>query len=191
MIPWDKPKVYAYYAQQGWSKDDVDFNIFEVYSEDSTNHTAFDPTSIMEYADPGLADDRVVRDRLEHRAIGDSTVDFMRQQYPKGSPGTVELDRRRAAGRWPTWRRAARSTPTISTVGTAATHIMTTEGPSDTVLTLHGPNDPGAVLAWDDDRGRGERPHRAQAVAGRVLAVRAPQGHRRPGTYTVGVKSRR
>ena len=30
-IPWDKPKVYAYYAQQGWSKDDVDTNIFEVY----------------------------------------------------------------------------------------------------------------------------------------------------------------
>ena len=24
-IPWDKPKVYAYYAQQGWNKDDVDF----------------------------------------------------------------------------------------------------------------------------------------------------------------------
>ena len=24
VIPWDKPKVYAYYAQQGWSKDDVD-----------------------------------------------------------------------------------------------------------------------------------------------------------------------
>jgi len=52
VIPWDKPKVYAYYAQQGWSKDDVDFNIFAVYSEDSTNHTSFDPTSIMEYTIP-------------------------------------------------------------------------------------------------------------------------------------------
>ncbi len=51
-IPWDKPKVYAYYAQQGWDKDDVDFNIFQLYTEDSTNHTAFDPTSIMEYAVP-------------------------------------------------------------------------------------------------------------------------------------------
>ena len=40
-------------------------------------------------------------------------------------------------------------------VATRATHIMTTEGPSDTVLTLHGPNDSGAVLAWDDDRGKG------------------------------------
>ena len=69
---------------------------------------------------------------------------------------------------------------------------MTTEGPSDTVLTLHGPNDPGAVLAWDDDRGQGaQRAHRAQAAAGRVLADGAAQGHPRPGTYTIGVKARR
>ena len=51
-IPWDKPRVYAYYAQQGWSHDDVDTNIFDVYAEETTNHTAFDPTSIMEYAIP-------------------------------------------------------------------------------------------------------------------------------------------
>jgi hypothetical protein len=51
-IPWDKQKVYAYYAQQGWSQADVDSNIFDVYTEDSTNHTAFDATSIMEYAIP-------------------------------------------------------------------------------------------------------------------------------------------
>jgi hypothetical protein len=30
---------------------------------------------------------------------------------------------------------------------------MITEGPSDTVLTSHGSADPGAVLAWDGDRG--------------------------------------
>jgi hypothetical protein len=36
-FPWDKPKVYAYYAQQGWSPDDVDFNIFDVYDEDEKN----------------------------------------------------------------------------------------------------------------------------------------------------------
>ena len=60
-------------------------------------------------------------------------------------------------------------------VASAATHIMTTEGPSDTVLTSHGSADPGAVLAWDDDRGSArQRPHRAKATAGRVLAVRAP-----------------
>ena len=51
-IPWDKPKVYAHYAQQGWSIADVDSNIFAVYDEDDTNFTTFDPTSIMQYAVP-------------------------------------------------------------------------------------------------------------------------------------------
>jgi hypothetical protein len=36
--PWDKPKVYAYYAQQGWKKADVDFNIFQVYKKVSLNY---------------------------------------------------------------------------------------------------------------------------------------------------------
>src|SRR6266508_2082650 len=81
LIPWDKPKVYAYYAQQGWTPDDVDDNIFEVYSEDSTNHTVFDPTSIMEYAIPDSL-------TVGSYAIGWNTSlsatdeGFMRQQYP-------------------------------------------------------------------------------------------------------------
>ena len=33
---------------------------------------------------------------------------------------------------------------------------MTTDGPGDTVLTLHGPDDAGAILTWDDDRGKGK-----------------------------------
>jgi len=60
-------------------------------------------------------------------------------------------------------------------VASVATHIMTIEGPCDAVLTLHRLADPGAVLAWDDDRGRAANgPHRAKAAAGPVLAVRAP-----------------
>ena len=179
VIPWDKPKVYAYYALQGWSKDDVDTNIFEVYSEDSTNHTEFDPTSIMEYAIP----DSLTKGSY---SIGWNTelsaldVEFMRQQYPQGGAGTVELD---VGG-----SRVAADLAASGEVDTyhfavvkAATYIMSTEGPSDTVLTLHGPSDPGAVLAWDDDRGQGaQRPHRAQAGARRLLAERAPQGHPRP-----------
>jgi len=58
---------------------------------------------------------------------------------------------------------------------TRTAHIMTIEGPCDAVLTLHRLADPGAVLAWDDDRGRAANgPHRAKAAAGPVLAVRAP-----------------
>jgi hypothetical protein len=186
-IPWDKPKVYAYYAQQNWSAADVDSNIFEVYSEDSTNHTAFDPTSIMEYAVPDSL-------TIGSYAIGWNTefspqdIEFMRRQYPRGSAGTVEL----TVG-------GPRTSADLSTSGevdayhfdvaAAATHIMTTEGPGDTVLTLHGPNDPGAVLAWDDDRGRGlnARIVRKLLPGSYWLSVR----HKNPaatGQYTIGVK---
>ena len=186
-IPWDKPKVYAYYAQQGWSQADVDFNIFEVYAEDTTNHTSFDPTSIMEYAIPDAL-------TIGSYAIGWNTtlsptdIEFMRRQYPKNAPSNVEL----AVG-------AARTSADLSVSGevdtyhfdiaAAATYIMNTEGPSDTVLTLHGPSDPGAVLAWDDDRGKGKNARIVRKLfpGSYWLSVR----HKDPaatGTYTIGVK---
>jgi hypothetical protein len=186
-IPWDKPKVYAYYAQQSWSQADVDFNIFDLYTEESTNHTAFDATSIMEYAIPDSL-------TVGSYSIGWNTdfspadVEFMRRQYPRGASGSVEL----TVG-------AARTSAALSVggevdtyhfeVATAATHIMTTEGPSDTVLTLHGPNDAGAVVAWDDDRGKGlnARIVRNLHPGSYWLSVR----HKNPaavGQYTIGVK---
>ncbi len=186
-IPWDKEKVYAHYAQQGWSRDDVDFNLFALYAEDSTNHTAFDPSSIMEYAIPDSL-------TVGSYSIGWNTdfsatdVEFMRRQYPKGSLGMVEL----AVG-------AARTSADLSVggevdtyhfdVAAAAMHVMTTEGPSDTVLTLHGPNDPGAVLAWDDDRGKGlnARIVRKLFPGSYWLSVRHKSAAS-TGSYTVGVK---
>lgn len=188
-IPWDKEKVYAYYAQQGWSREDVDFNIFEVYSADSTNHSAFDPTSIMEYAVPDSL-------TVGSYSIGWNTtlsatdIEFMRRQYPKGSLGMVEL----VVG-------AAQTNADLSTggevdtyhfnVAAAATFIMTTAGPGDTVLTLHGPNDPGAILAWDDDRGRGlnARIVRKLFPGSYWLSVRHKDSTA-TGVYTVGVKKR-
>lgn len=52
-IPWDKPKVYAYYAEtNGWGPDKVDRNIFKRYEASTTNFSAYDPNSIMNYAVP-------------------------------------------------------------------------------------------------------------------------------------------
>ena len=113
VIPWDKPKVYAYYAQQGWSKADVDFNIFQVYSEDSTNHTTFDPTSIMEYAIPDSADDRFLCDRLEYRAIGPGPrlhAEAVPEEFARVCRNSSPTGHRSMR----IWRRAARWTPTIS-----------------------------------------------------------------------------
>ncbi|MGH9272796.1 MAG: M12 family metallopeptidase [Ilumatobacteraceae bacterium] len=189
-IPWDKPKVYAYYAQQGWSKSDVDFNIFDTYAADITNHTSFDSASIMQYAVPDSL-------TVGSFAIGWNTtlsatdVEFMRRQYPAGATGVQELV---ADG--------ARVETDLTTGGevdtfhfdvpSAATHIMSTQGPSDTVLTLHGPTDPGAVLAWDDDRGRGTNARivRKLQPGEYWLTVR----HKDPtatGTYSVGLTTRK
>jgi hypothetical protein len=186
-IPWDKPKVYAYYAQQNWSKADVDSNIFEVYSEDSTNHTQFDPTSIMEYAIPDSL-------TIGSYAVGWNTelsatdIAFMKRQYPQNAPAVTDL----TVG-------GPRVTADLATAGEVdtyhflvdapATHIMTTEGPTDTVLTLHGPDDPGAVVTWDDDHGRGlnARIVRKLRPGQYWLTVR----HKVPtatGQYTIGVK---
>ena len=188
-IPWDKPKVYAYYAQQGWSHADVDSNIFEVYSEESTNHSAFDPTSIMEYAVPDSL-------TIGSYAIGWNTtfsqtdIDFMRRQYPKNMPAKVEL---------------TVDGPRVSTdiavsgevdtyhfdIQSAATYVMNTEGPSDTVLTLHGPNDAGAILAWDDDAGKGlnARIVRKLQPGSYWLTVRHKLATG-TGSYSIGVKKR-
>jgi hypothetical protein len=51
-IQWNKQKVYDDLAIQGWSRGDVDHNIFDKYSASSTNYTAFDPRSIMAYQVP-------------------------------------------------------------------------------------------------------------------------------------------
>ncbi|CAN5682031.1 hypothetical protein BH24ACT5_BH24ACT5_11460 [soil metagenome] len=189
-IPWNTTKVYAYYAQQGWSPADVDFNIFDVYSEDSTNHTSFDPTSIMEYAIP----DALTVGSYSigwNTSLSDTDREFMRQQYPSESAGVVELEvggERVAAdlemsGEVDTYHFG---------VVTAATHIIATTGPSDTVLTVHGPNDPGAVLTWDDNRGRAANARIVRKLyPGEYwLTVR----HNDPtatGLYSIGLKTRK
>lgn len=189
-IPWDKPKVYAYYAQQGWSHADTDFNLFQVYSEDSTNHTAFDPTSIMQYAVPDSL-------TIGSYSIGWNTAlspldeEFMRHQYPSAAPGTVEIQV--GGPRVAVARSGGGEVESYHfTVPAPATHIITTEGPTDTVVTLHGPDDPGAVLTWDDDSGRGPNARivRKLQPGSYWLSVR----HKDPGAtdgYTIGVKTRK
>ena len=152
-IPWDRPKVYEYYARQGWSKADVDQNLFDVYDVDTTNFTTFDPRSIMQYAIPEQL-------TIGTYSVGWNTelsptdVEFMRSQYPATDGGTVELTI--GAGATTAAIVAGGEVDTFHFgVAEAGTHIVTTTGALDTVLTLHGPSDPGTVVAWDDDRGSG------------------------------------
>lgn len=59
-IPWNRQKAYAFYAKsQGWTKEDVDIQVFKKYSRAFTRSSQFDPTSIMMYPVPAelLTDD--------------------------------------------------------------------------------------------------------------------------------------
>ncbi|CAI8816502.1 M12 family metallopeptidase [Chryseobacterium sp. IT-36CA2] len=51
-IPWDKPKVYAYYAgyPNYWTQTQVDNNLFAKYSTSQTQYSAYDTQSIMHYS---------------------------------------------------------------------------------------------------------------------------------------------
>lgn len=51
-IPWDKEKAYAYYGQQGWTRHEVNVQVFQKYSRLETQYSRFDPTSIMMYPIP-------------------------------------------------------------------------------------------------------------------------------------------
>ena len=51
-VKWNKSdSVYNYYKEtQGWDRDKVDFNVFEVAEQFYTNGTVYDPKSIMHYS---------------------------------------------------------------------------------------------------------------------------------------------
>ena len=49
-ISWNKPVVYAYYAQFGWDKELVDRSVFLKLSAGSTNYSDYDKYSIMHYS---------------------------------------------------------------------------------------------------------------------------------------------
>ena len=51
-IPWNKPKVYEYYASIGWSKQQVDDHVFKRYDHGTTQYSEYDRLSIMHYAVP-------------------------------------------------------------------------------------------------------------------------------------------
>lgn len=48
-IPWNSSAVYAYYAQQDWTREEVDQQVLNKNTAESTQYTNFDAASIMEY----------------------------------------------------------------------------------------------------------------------------------------------
>jgi hypothetical protein len=90
-IPWDKEAVYAYYARQGWSRTQVDRNLFEAYSREGIRNSRFDRDSIMLYAVDNaltIGDWEVGWNRI--LSAGDKA--FMAAQYPSEEKVVPALD---------------------------------------------------------------------------------------------------
>ncbi|MDQ3978261.1 MAG: M12 family metallopeptidase [Actinomycetota bacterium] len=189
-IPWDRERVYAYYARQGWSRSDVDHNLFAVYDADATNFSTYDPTSIMQYPVP---DELTVGSFAIgwNTALSSTDREFMARQYPAGATGTVDLQVDA-----PPHDAALDVASELDTyrfqVAEGGTHIMTTTGSTDVVLSLQGPNDPGALVAWDDDRGRGRNARIVRRLeSGTYWLTVRHKDSTRTGAYAVGVKRRK
>lgn len=87
-ISWNKPVVYEYYGgpPNYWSREKVDFNLFQKYSKSHTNFSRFDPKSIMLYA----IDVRFTTDGFHsesNKYLSPTDKCFMEKTYPK--PGTT------------------------------------------------------------------------------------------------------
>jgi hypothetical protein len=174
-IPWDKPKVYAYYARQGWSRSQVDSNLFDAYSPEGIQFSRFDPKSIMLYA----VDNALTIGDWEvgwNRTLSPQDTTFIRSQYPAEEKTVVRL----TAGASPVTGRIGThgEVDRYTFRATKRGHFtLETLGRTDVVMSLHGPNTDTALLAVDDDSG-----------ASRNARIERDLG---PGTYTVQVRHHR
>ncbi len=85
-IPWNKDAVYKYFsgAPNYWSKDKVDSNIFNTYSQNQTNSGNYDKASIMHYFFPdGLTTDGSTF--TQNSVLSDNDKSFISQIYPPSS----------------------------------------------------------------------------------------------------------
>jgi hypothetical protein len=173
-IPWNKEAVYRYFGgpPNNWSRQDVDRNIFERYSVEETNFSAFDPASIMLYAIPKELTDGVFEVGWNTK-LSATDREFMGSIYPFAPAAVTSLTVGAPAvaanigkhGEEDLYRFAA---------DTQARYVVETSGPTDVVMGLFGPDSETTLVAEDDDSGRG-----FNAKIDRIL---------RPGTYVVRMR---
>lgn len=189
-IKWDKPAVYAYYAQLSppWSKRQVDSNLFEVLQPGLTNFSAFDRKSIMLYpiSNAFTTDDFSVGWNSD---LSETDKQFMAGQYPfrPTEPLPLKVNGARVPAAIGAWGEVDRFAFKVTKAGL---HIITTEGPTNVVMGLHGPNDEAALFAFDDDSGKGRNARIVRRLnPGQYwVQVRHFDSMANEGAYDVGVR---
>jgi hypothetical protein len=185
-IPWDKPAVYQYYmSTQGWTKEEVDVNLFQHYDKESTQFSKYDTTSIMHYpVDESLT--------IGTYSVGWNTElsatdkAFIATVYP-GHVDETPL----AIGALPFKASiGAHGEQDLYrfTVTKSGVYTVETQGLTDTYMSLFDSN--GTLKAEDDDAGAGTNARIVSTLQPGIYKVRVR--HYRPtgtGPYTITVKS--
>jgi hypothetical protein len=189
-IPWNKPAVYRRYAGSPnfWTRQQVDRNLFQHYSEQQTQFSEFDTQSIMLYAVPKELTDGVFEVGW-NRVLSDTDKAFIGVQYPFDTKTVTEL----GLGA-PTFEAAIGEHGEEDlyrfTVPAAGRYTVETSGYTDVVMGLFGPGSQTHQLAQDDDSGLGRN--------ARIIADLQPGEyflrlrHYRPtgtGSYGITVKA--
>lgn len=154
-IPWDREKVYRYYQiTQGWTREEVDRQVFGRYSTDITNFSTYDPLSIMHYSVPN----ELTEGDFEigwNRILSPVDKEFIASMYPRTEAEEPELIPGRvleaAIGKHGEEDRYRFSVDAF--FGRRCT--IETRGFTDVVMALYGPNDRTRLIASDDDSGKG------------------------------------
>ncbi|WP_051505832.1 M12 family metallopeptidase [Mesorhizobium sp. WSM2561] len=90
-IKWDKPAVYRHYESRGWTRAQVDSNVFFKYSTLVTQFSAYDRTSIMHYPiPPEFTTDGVAVGWNTNLSAMDKA--FIGSIYPKSQPDAPQMD---------------------------------------------------------------------------------------------------
>ncbi len=93
-IPWNKEVVYEYYSgpPNNWTKEQIDVNLFQLYSAQLTAYSAFDPDSIMLYPIPA----EFLTDPAQavgwNRTLSETDKEFIGRWYPRATDSALASD---------------------------------------------------------------------------------------------------
>jgi serralysin len=188
-IPWDREAVYRYYWQtQGWSRAEVDNNLFSLLPASQTQFSRFDPTSIMCYAVP----DELTLGDYEigwNRVLSPSDKEFIAVAYPRAAPAEREIQVNGASVAERIGRHQEADLFQFRAAA-AGTYTIETAGPTDVVVTLFGPDDPRRFVAEDDDTGEGRNARIVEDLTGGLYRIKvrhySPRG---TGSYQISVRT--
>jgi hypothetical protein len=176
-IPWDREAVYRYYAgpPNGWSREEVDLNIFDSYERDQTQFSEFDEASIMLYPVPNelaIGDFEIGW----NSSLSETDKSFIAARYPFADTSTPRLESGAPAVAGAI-RLAGEADEYQFDVGAAGSFVLETFGSTDVVMSLFGPNSKLTPVAEDDDSGLGQNAKIEEFLMEGTYYVRV--GHKR------------